>query len=48
MKTFVLGMVVGIVVAVCGYQPYQIETEYRHNIAAGLGTPAPAKFCAIR
>ena len=35
MKNFVLGVVVGIVIALCGYKPYQIEMEYRHNIATG-------------
>jgi len=38
MKNFVLGVIVGIAVAVCGYKPYQIEMEYRRNIAAGLET----------
>jgi hypothetical protein len=33
MKNFVLGVIVGIVIALCGYKPYQIEMEYRHNIA---------------
>jgi len=32
----VLGVIVGIAIAVCGYKPYQIEMEYRQNIAAGL------------
>jgi hypothetical protein len=45
MKNFVFGVVLGIVIAVCGYKPYQIEMEFRRNIAAGLGTPAPARFC---
>ena len=40
MKNFVLGVSVGIAIAVCGYKPYQIETEYRHNIAAGVGLQA--------
>jgi hypothetical protein len=31
----VLGVIVGIVIALCGYKPYQIEMEYRHNIATG-------------
>ena len=39
MKNFVLGVIVGIAIAVCGYKPYQTEMEYRHNIAAGLGAP---------
>ena len=39
MKNFVLGMIAGIAIAVCGYKPYQIEMEYRHNIAAGLKPP---------
>ena len=36
MKTFVLGLIVGIALAVCGYKPYQIEMEYRNNVANGL------------
>ena len=36
MMKFVLGVVVGIAIAVCGYKPYQIEMEYRHNISAPL------------
>ena len=36
MKGFVVGLVVGIVLAVCGYKPYQIEMEYRSNVANGL------------
>ena len=38
MKSFVLGLIVGIAVAVCGYEPYQIEMEYRDNIANGLSS----------
>ena len=30
-----LGVIVGIVIALCGYKLYQIEMEYRHNIATG-------------
>jgi hypothetical protein len=37
MKIFALGVIVGIVIALCGYKPYQIEMEYRDNIATGLG-----------
>jgi hypothetical protein len=44
MKNFVFGVVSGIVIAECGYKPYQIEMEYQRNIAAGLGTPAPARL----
>jgi len=39
MKNFILGMIVGTAIAVFGYKPYQIEMEYRHNIAAGLEVP---------
>jgi hypothetical protein len=35
MKNFVLGVIVGIVIALCGYKPYQIEMEYRHHMATG-------------
>jgi len=38
MKNFVLGVIAGIAIAVCGYKPYRIEMEYRHNIAAPLET----------
>jgi len=38
MKGFVLGLIVGIALAVCGYKPYRIEMEYRNNIANGLGS----------
>lgn len=48
MKTFVLGVIVGIAVAVCGYRPYQIEVEYRRNIAAGLEAPAVHCFTRVR
>jgi hypothetical protein len=36
MKNFILGLMVGVAFAVCGYRPYQIEMEYRQNISAGL------------
>ena len=36
MRNFMLGVIVGIAVAVCGYKPYQVEDEYLRNIAAGL------------
>jgi hypothetical protein len=36
MKAFILGLIVGIALAVCGYKPYQIEMEYRNNVANGL------------
>jgi hypothetical protein len=32
MKNFILGLMVGVAFAVCGYRPYQIEMEYRQNI----------------
>jgi hypothetical protein len=41
MRSFSLGVIVGIAIAVCGYKPYQIEMEYRHNIAAGLSAQTP-------
>ena len=40
MKNFALGLIIGMAFAVGGYKPYQIEMEYRRNIAAGLGTAA--------
>ena len=36
MKNFVLGVIVGVVIALCGYKPDQIEMEYRQNVATGL------------
>jgi hypothetical protein len=39
MKNFISGLIVGAAIAVCGYKPYQIEMEYRQNIAAGLEAP---------
>jgi len=41
MKNFVLGVIAGVLISICGYKPYQIEMEYRHNIAAGLGFQQP-------
>ena len=41
MKNFVLGVIVGIVIALCGYKPYQIEREYRRNIATGPNALGP-------
>ena len=41
MRNFSLGVIVGIAIAVCGYKPYQIEMEYRHNIVAGLTAQTP-------
>jgi hypothetical protein len=41
MKNFVLGVILGIVIALCGYKPYQIEMEYRHNIATGPNAQGP-------
>ena len=40
-KNFVLGVIVGIVIAFCAYKLYQIEMEYRQNIATGLETQVP-------
>jgi hypothetical protein len=40
MKSFALGVIVGIVIAPSGYRPYQIEVEYRDNIATGLNAQA--------
>ena len=31
MKNFVLGVIVGVVIALCGYKPYQIEMELLHG-----------------
>jgi hypothetical protein len=44
MRNFALGVIAGIIIAVCGYKPYQIESEYRHNIAAGLGAPSSESY----
>jgi len=41
MKNFVLGVIVGIVIALCCYKPYQIEMEYRRNIATGPNALGP-------
>lgn len=41
MKNFVLGAIAGVGIAVGCYKPYQIEMEYRNNIAAGLGVHSP-------
>ena len=47
MGNFALGMIAGIAIAVCGYKPYQIEAEYRQNVAAGLGTQSPVPHCRV-
>jgi len=36
MLKFVSGVIVGLVLAICGYKPYQIESEYLHNVKMGL------------
>jgi hypothetical protein len=41
MKNFVLGAIVGIVIAMCCYKPYQIEMQYRRNIATGPNALGP-------
>ena len=33
-----LGAVIGIAIAICGYKPYEIEAEYVRNVEAGLPT----------
>lgn len=38
MLKFALGLIVGLALAVCGYRPYQIESEYLRNIKSGLHT----------
>lgn len=48
MKNFVVGVIVGIGIAVCGYKPYQIEMEYRQNIAAGLEAPTVHCLTGVR
>jgi len=48
MKNFILGLMVGAAIAVCGYKPYQIEMEYRQNIAAGLEGPTPHCLTGVR
>ena len=47
MKNFMLGVIVGILIALCGYKPYQIEMEYRHNIATGPNAQGPVS-CITR
>jgi hypothetical protein len=47
MGNFTLGIIAGIAIAVCGYKPYQIEAEYRQNVAAGLGTASPVPHCMV-
>jgi hypothetical protein len=47
MKNFSLGLIVGVAIAVCGYKPYQIEMEYRRNIATGLEAPLHC-LCGVR
>ena len=47
MKNFILGLIVGVAIAVCGYKPYHIEMEYRRNIATGLETPLHC-LCGVR
>ena len=38
MRNFILGTILGIAIAVCGYKPYQIEAEYLRNIRLGIPT----------
>src|SRR5213079_1636624 len=38
MRNFILGIIVGIAIAICCYRPYQIEAEYLRNISGGLPT----------
>jgi len=45
MKNFALGLIIGMAFAIGGYKPYQIEMEYRRNIAAGLGTARLPAAC---
>jgi hypothetical protein len=47
MRNFVLGVIAGMAIAVCGYGPYQIEAEYRHNVVTGLGEPSFPRHCTI-
>jgi hypothetical protein len=47
MRNFALGVISGMVIAGCCYRPYQIEAEYRQNVAAGLGTPSPVPHCTV-
>jgi hypothetical protein len=44
MRNFGLGLVLGVILAVCGYKPYAIETEYRRNIERGISLP---KNCLV-
>lgn len=45
MKGFILGLIAGVGLAVGGYKPYQIEMEYRHNVATGLTELPPITRC---
>ena len=47
MKNFALGVIAGIALTACCYKPYQIESEYWKNVAAGLGTPSPVPHCIV-
>jgi hypothetical protein len=47
MKNFALGVMAGMAIAACCYKPYQIESEYRQNLTAGLGTPSPVPHCTV-
>jgi len=48
MKNFILGLIAGVAIAVCGYKPYQIQMEYRQNIAAGLKVPTVHCLSGVR
>ena len=43
-----VGVIVGIAIAVCGYKPYQIEMEYRRNSAATLESRTVHCFALVR
>ena len=40
MRNFALGLIVGVAIAILGYGPYEIETEYLRNISRGLDSRA--------
>lgn len=46
MLKFTLGVIVGLALAIVSYRPYQIESEYLHNIKTGLPI-GPITNCQI-
>jgi hypothetical protein len=46
MIKFALGFVVGLTLAIFAYGPYQIESEYLHNVKTGLRSE-PTTDCKV-